>query len=341
MTRSLSRFANVGEPVLKKEELNNSRMEENIKIKKEEEFEESLMEGRVDLSEEEESVYGTDEDKPSIRYSQKEISIDRLPTYRGGDFATFYKEWTNAISLHGERSPKEKLFYLPMAFETEVRSLMMSSRYCLNGSRPNFELFVKDLFIIHGVEMQVERSVSEKMKEMIEKKKKGKVSLTQYIGLFKINYHENRKKLSELEIIKMFLEGLHHKIAKKVERELTGPVRPTLAKAIELVDKFTIDWEGIRHEGLVFDDEVVIVGESNPTNMKINNNAWERNKTFVRSRTNEERNIPMPFKKKECNACGKSDHTHSECSVLRKAIMDKLIYRNEKGRLCVVATGGE
>ncbi|KAJ1497249.1 hypothetical protein HMI54_013786, partial [Coelomomyces lativittatus] len=256
MTRSLSRFANVSEPVQKKEESTTLRVEENIKIKREEDLEESLMEVHIDLSEDEESVYGSDEDKPKTRYSQKDISIDRLPTYRGGDFATFFKEWTNAISLHGERSPKEKLFYLPMAFDTEVRSLLMGSRYCLNGKRPNYDLFVKDLFIIHGVEMQVERSVSEKMKEVIEKKKRGKVSLTQYIGLFKINYHENRKKLSELEIIKMFLEGLHHKIAKKVERELTGPVRPTLAKAIDLVDKFTIDWEGTRHEGLVFDDEV-------------------------------------------------------------------------------------
>ncbi|KAJ1497534.1 hypothetical protein HMI54_013544, partial [Coelomomyces lativittatus] len=136
----------------------------------------------------------------------------------------------------------------------------MESTYCLSGETPNYELFVKDLFMIHGVDMQVEKSVREKLKEIIEIKKRGRVSLTQYIGLFKMNYEENQKQISELDMIKLFLEGLNHKLAKKVERKLTGPIRPTLLKVIELVDKYTIDWEGKRHEGLVFDDEVVIVG---------------------------------------------------------------------------------
>ncbi|KAJ1496872.1 hypothetical protein HMI54_014087, partial [Coelomomyces lativittatus] len=153
MTRSLSRFANVGEPILKKEEISLPRTEEKGKIKKED-FEESLKEDHIDISEDEDSLYGTEEEKPKVRYSQKEISVDRLPTYRGGDFSKFFKQWTNAISLHGERTSREKLFYLPMAFETNLRSLIMESSYSLHGETPNYDLFVKDLFRIHGVEMQ-------------------------------------------------------------------------------------------------------------------------------------------------------------------------------------------
>ncbi|KAJ1498279.1 hypothetical protein HMI56_005075, partial [Coelomomyces lativittatus] len=334
LTRSLSRFANVGEPILKKEEINLPRMEEKIKITKED-FEESLKEDHIDLSEDEDSLYGTEEEKPKVRYSQKEISVDRLPTYRGGDFLKFFKQWTNAISLHGERTSREKLFYLPMAFETNLRSLIMESSYSLNGEMPNYDLFVKDLFRIHGVEMQVEKSISEKLKEIIDNKKRGLVSLTQYIGLFEMNYKKNMDRISELEVIKLFLEGLNHKLAKRVERKLTGQIRPTLEKVIKKVDEYTIDWEGKRHEGLVFDDE------ENKGSRQVNN-QWEgNNKNFVRSRTNEERNVQPPFRKRECNACGRSDHTHSECPGLRKAIIDKLIYRNDRGRLCVVATGGE
>ncbi|KAJ1500897.1 hypothetical protein HMI54_010432 [Coelomomyces lativittatus] len=288
----------------------------------------------INLSDDEESLYGTEEEKPKARYSQKDISIDRLPTYRGGDFAKFYKEWTNAISLHGERSPREKLFYLPLAFAPNVRSLVMESVYSLNGETPNYELFVKSLFKIHGAEMQVEKTVSERLREIIENKKKGMISLTQYIGFFDMNYEQSRKKITELEIIKLFLEGLDHKLAKKITRKLTGPDRQSLENVFRWVNRFTIDWEGKRHEGLVFEDEEKETRQIN--------NQWEKNSNkFARSRINEERNTSIPFKQRGCNACGKSDHTHGECPALRKAIIDKLIYRNDKGRLCVVATGGE
>ncbi|KAJ1498792.1 hypothetical protein HMI54_012366 [Coelomomyces lativittatus] len=257
VTRSLSRFANVSEPAIRKEEINFPKGDEKLKIKKEDP-EESLIGDRIDLTDDEGSLYGTEEEKPKVRYSQKEISVDRLPTYKGGDFSKFFKEWSNAISLHGERTSREKLFYLPMAFEEDVRLAVMESPHCLYGEQPNYELFVKDLFMIHGVEMQVEKSISEKLRDLKEKKRQGKFSLTQYIGLFKMNYEKDKERISELETIKIFLEGLNHKLARKIERELTGPTRPTLKKVIEWVDKFTIDWEGIRHEGLVFDDEVVV-----------------------------------------------------------------------------------
>ncbi|KAJ1500051.1 hypothetical protein HMI54_011169, partial [Coelomomyces lativittatus] len=189
VTRSLSRFANVSEPAIRKEEINFPKSEEKLKIKKED-LEGTLMEDRIDLSEDEHSLYGTEEEKPKVRYSQRELSVDCLPMYRGGDFSKFYKEWTNAVSLHGERSPREKLFYLPLAFEPNVRSLVMESVYSLNGETPNYELFVKSLFKIHGAEMQVKKTVSERLREIIENKKRGMISLTQYIGFFDMNYEQ-------------------------------------------------------------------------------------------------------------------------------------------------------
>ncbi|KAJ1496657.1 hypothetical protein HMI55_005908, partial [Coelomomyces lativittatus] len=155
-----------------------------------------------------------------------------------------------------------------------------------------------------------------------------------YIGFFDMNYEQSRERITELEIIKLFLEGLDHKLAKIITRKLTGPDRQSLENVFRWVNRFTIDWEGKRHEGLVFEDE-----EKGTRQI---NNQWEsNNKNFIRSRNNEERNIPMPFKKRECNACGQKDHVHNDCSALQEAILEKLIYRNERGRLCVVATGEE
>ncbi|KAJ1510715.1 hypothetical protein HMI56_006208, partial [Coelomomyces lativittatus] len=174
----------------------------------------------------------------------------------------------------------------------------MELEYSLNGKMPNYDLFIKSLFKIHGAEMQVEKTVNEQLREIIENKKRGMISLTQYIGFFYMNFEQSWKRISELEIIKLFLEGLDHKLAKKIERKLTGPDRQSLENVFKWVNRLTIDWEGRRHEGLVFNDE-----EKGPRQML---NQWDsNNKNFVHSRMNNEKVLPVPFKKKECNTCGK------------------------------------
>ncbi|KAJ1499673.1 hypothetical protein HMI54_011496, partial [Coelomomyces lativittatus] len=267
---------------------------------------------------------------------RRELSLSHLPSYRGGDFLSFFREWEETIEIYGPCTEAEKLYYLPRAFSERLRAGIMKMPFSARGEAPNYEELVDFLFKLHDVSRQEKKSVYEDLREVINMKVKGEYTLVQYIVFFKSYYYKKRNEISEKEARTLFLEGLEPQLCRRIERKLTGPRMATLEDVIGWVDRYTIDCNGRRHEGLVFKEEA-----GNYTRTVREAPIVEQRNAFVKNRHNGPRNIPTSILVRECNACGGKDHLHGDCAALRKAILDKLIYRNERGRLCVVATGGE
>ncbi|KAJ1499102.1 hypothetical protein HMI56_004586 [Coelomomyces lativittatus] len=80
---------------------------------------------------------------------RRELSLSQLPTFRGGDFSSFFSEWEDVINNHGPSTEREKLYYLPRAFNEHLRACILNMPFSSRGESPNYEEMVEFLFKIH------------------------------------------------------------------------------------------------------------------------------------------------------------------------------------------------